>query len=875
MAFRILLIDNYDSYTYSLHHLIATACGAEPLTIPNDAFASWAEVRSALPPFDAVVISPGPGHPDTPGDFGVCGEAIGSGLPIFGVCLGHQGIALAFGGRVVRGAEPMHGRVSVVQRVGPSTLLADLPESFEAVRYHSLVAEEASLPACLRVTARSLDGTVQALEHTSLPVYGVQFHPESVSTQHGLQMMVNFLRAAGFVQGGVQVTLPRTVCTGEARAAAPSARAPSPQQMPECRPLDSGCGCGDPEVCAAVHAAAAPQSPQPPQPLQPVLLLCDLPLRGLESPAVFAELYGAAGVSFWLDSSTCATDADHAGGAAPCVPARARWSYMGKHGGPHASLLRCAAGSCRQYDAHGRARGAPVPAAEALALMRAQLAGWAGATPVVWSQAAAPVAAAEAEAAGAPAAMGAEAPSVAAALTVPFRGGYVGFFGYEAWRWLGPASTASELSAARAAAAAAAAAGGAAAEGRADGEAVDEAAFLFADRLLAFDHQEQRLYLLCLCEARGESRRLGEEWMLATAHGLEQLRLAPPPAAAPFAPAVVPSAPATTRSGAAAPTAAVAAAASSHPPAAASGLGLLAGFEPARGESRYLEDICAVFEALRRGDSYEVCLTTQMRRAAPPPPPLALYCTLRRVNPAPYAAYLRLDPRRRPAARGDAADELGEGGYAVCCSSPERFLRLKPDGAIESKPIKGTAARGSTADEDAAARDALHASEKDRAENLMIVDLIRNDLGRVCEVGSVVVPSLMNIESFASVHQLVSTVCGQLAPEHDALDAVAAAFPPGSMTGAPKVRTMRIIDELEQAAPRGVYSGALGFISVDGTTDLNVVIRTAVVSPSGVSLGAGGAVVTMSDGPAEWQEVLLKARPVMKAVAACAAAYGS
>ena len=139
MAFRVLLIDNYDSYTYSLHHLIATACGAEPLTIPNDAFASWADVRSALPPFD----------------FGVCGEAIGSGLPVFGVCLGHQGIALAFGGRVVRGAEPMHGRVSVVQRVGPSTLLADLPERFEAVRYHSLVAEEASLPACLRVTARS------------------------------------------------------------------------------------------------------------------------------------------------------------------------------------------------------------------------------------------------------------------------------------------------------------------------------------------------------------------------------------------------------------------------------------------------------------------------------------------------------------------------------------------------------------------------------------------------------------------------------------------------------------------------------------------------------------------------------------------------
>ena len=225
---------------------------------------------------------------------------------------------------------------------------------------------------------------------------------------------------------------------------------------------------------------------------------------------------------------------------------------------------------------------------------------------------------------------------------------------------------------------------------------------------------------------------------------------------------------------------------------------------------------------------------------------------------------------------GGDGGALGPGGFAVCCSSPERFLRIGAGGAIESKPIKGTAPRGATAAEDEALREALRSSAKDRAENLMIVDLIRNDLSRVAEPGSVHVPDglLMAIESYASVHQLVSTVRARLdvARGHDALDAVATAFPPGSMTGAPKARTMRIIHQLERAQPRGVYSGALGFLSVDGAADFNVVIRTAVVTRAGVRLGAGGAVVILSDAPSEWQEVLLKARPVMRAVAACSAA---
>jgi branched-subunit amino acid aminotransferase/4-amino-4-deoxychorismate lyase len=207
------------------------------------------------------------------------------------------------------------------------------------------------------------------------------------------------------------------------------------------------------------------------------------------------------------------------------------------------------------------------------------------------------------------------------------------------------------------------------------------------------------------------------------------------------------------------------------------------------------------------------------------------------------------------------------GGVALACSSPERFLQVAASGQVQCKPIKGTRRRAESPTEDAAHAAALAASRKDRAENLMIVDLIRNDISRVCVPGSVHVPSLMAVETFATVHQMVSTVVGTLLPSRDALDAVAACFPPGSMTGAPKVRTVHLLRQLEQQEPRGVYSGTLGFFSVHGAADLNVVIRTAMLTDGSLAIGAGGAIVALSEAEDEWAEVLLKARPVMRAVA--------
>jgi len=262
--------------------------------------------------------------------------------------------------------------------------------------------------------------------------------------------------------------------------------------------------------------------------------------------------------------------------------------------------------------------------------------------------------------------------------------------------------------------------------------------------------------------------------------------------------------------------------------------------------STYAKAVEAAKEQIAAGNAYQICLTHRMERDCPADP-WAYYRRLRVDNPAPFASYL----------------ELPE--VAVACSSPERFLRLEPGGRVESRPIKGTLPRGANVAEDRANRARLARSNKDRAENLMIVDLVRNDLGRVCEIGSVAVPELMAIESYAAVHQMVSTVTGRLRADRDAVDLVRAAFPPGSMTGAPKIAAMRILARLEPVR-RGVYSGALGYFDVRGGLDLCVVIRTALLRRGRAYVHAGGGIVADSDPIGEYRETLDKARPLLGAL---------
>ncbi len=333
-----------------------------------------------------------------------------------------------------------------------------------------------------------------------------------------------------------------------------------------------------------------------------------------------------------------------------------------------------------------------------------------------------------------------------------------------------------------------------------------DAAFIDASRCLIFDHAERRIFAV----ARSESPTSNAvSWCRKVARLLER---GPSPAA-----------PVTARPGP-----------------------LVACL--ADGPRRYLEKIRRCKELLSAGESYQVCLSSEFTVDGAVSP-LEVYCELRALNPAPYSAFLRF------------------GNFAILSSSPERFLRVSADRGISAKPIKGTAARRTDADADRRLAEWLRTDEKSRSENLMVVDLLRNDIGRVAVPGSVHVPYLMEVESYATVHQLVSTVTGQLPRDRDCLHCLATAFPGGSMTGAPKIRTMSIIDRLERRA-RGPYAGALGYISYGDRMDLSIVIRTIVWEPSRATVASGGAIVAMSDPPAEFEEMLLKARAPLRALAA-------
>ncbi|RDI49989.1 aminodeoxychorismate synthase component I [Nocardia mexicana] len=691
---RTLLIDNYDSYTYNLFQLLALVNGEPPVVLTHDLVPSG---QLDLSEFDNVVISPGPGHPGNPGDFGIGSAVVAdAGVPVLGVCLGHQGIALSCGAQVEHAPRARHGHLTRVAHDGDG-LFRNIPQGFTAVRYHSLCVTE-PLPPHLEATAWAEDGVNMGLRHRDRPLFGVQFHPESIETRFGRELLANFRDLSA-----------------EYRS------------RPNGRPVAVGAGNGSAPTVAAHRYRLHVRK-----------------LAGeVDTEAVFTELFGGSRRSFWLDSSHV-------------EPGLARFSFLGDDSGPLAEFVayRVGDGEVRISDRHG-GRHVAGNVADYLEreLRNRQI----------------------------------DAP----ALPFDFSGGYVGYFGYELRGDFGQ-------------------------RGRYRSPQPD-ACWQFADRMVVVDHEAGETYLLCLGDGSDEVESAAADWLAATEQAL----------------ACAPVATAAERTGGA-----------TVDPA-------LVERRLVRPRGQYLRDIEICKQRLLDGESYEICLTNQLKfpKAASG---LDFYRQLRRNNPAPYAAYLNF------------AD------FEVACSSPERYLKIDGNGVVEAKPIKGTAPRAATADADERNRLELAHSSKTRAENLMIVDLLRNDLGRVCEIGSVTVPRLMAVETYSTVHQLVSTIRGRLRTGTSALDCIRASFPGGSMTGAPKLRTMEIIDSLEHEA-RGIYSGTIGFLACNGTADLNIVIRTGVLADGEWTVGVGGAIVLDSDPDEEYREMLLKANALVHAHRASAA----
>ncbi|MFD4634008.1 aminodeoxychorismate synthase component I [Streptomyces sp. NPDC058284] len=707
---RTLLVDNYDSFTYNLFHHVTEATGSEPVVVRNDD-PHWR--AGMLSGFDGVIISPGPGTPGRPGDFGICREIVErTDLPLLGICLGHQGIGLAHGARVGRAPEPRHGRLSPVLHDGQE-LFRGLPSPFDAVRYHSLAVTD--LPAALAATARTPDGVLMGLRHRIRPMWGAQFHPESISTEHGLQLMRNFAELAH-------------------------------RRGPGRRPASVR---GGRVAVRGGHVAAGlpPTAPDVPAPRRLRALTRQVPTRwGAEE--TYDRLFRPHAYAYWLDSSRFEPD-------------RGRFSVMGDASGP---LARVATADVASGTVSVASRaGTEVVGGAFLDWLDRDLRG-----------------------------MEVRLPS----LPTDFALGWVGYLGYELK----------------------AQCGGEAAHRSPQPDAV----MVFADRALVLDHLTGLTHLLALVDdgpaddGRAEWTDAAADWLTATE---TLLRGAPaPPPAAPV------------------------------PPAGPHDLRLR------HDRAAYLDLIDTCREELAAGETYEVCLTNQARVDGTFDP-WEGYRMLRRDHPAPFGALLQFD------------------GFSVLSTSPERFLTVSADGLIESRPIKGTRPRGESPEQDAAHVADLLGSEKDRAENLMIVDLVRNDIGRCARPGSVRVTGLFEVETYATTHQLVSTVRGRLAPGRTAVDCVRAAFPAGSMTGAPKVRTMRVLDRLEGGA-RGVYSGALGYFSLSGAADLSVVIRTAVVTGDRVTYGVGGAIVTLSDSDDEFEETMVKAAPLRSLTGVGLAVHG-
>ncbi|KAL0084148.1 ADC synthase [Phycomyces blakesleeanus] len=883
-ALKTLIIDNYDSYTFNLLQLCKNETNV--VVIRNDQF-TWEEFKTRiLPCFDNIIISPGPGRPERTIDFGIGGPLLQAQSdpaqkslhrPIFGICLGHQGIAHYLGGKVDYAPRIMHGRMSQIHTIRhPSTtykdIMYDCPSPFWAVRYHSLVADEQALPECLVVTAYCYENdadvdtlktaayladsdtsasstdlhknhflphpptntssgteqkgkrTIMGFQHKTLPLWGVQFHPESVSTECGELMMQNF--AIQTLEWLNKQQSDRSLCY---------------------KPLDLdvlNISVAHPKLPLLHHIDEATKSTfevyssktKCPIWIDPELLVEEM----LRNQTGHNDIQTKA--MSWLDSSR--KSSPYAKMSILSVDPAFSLTYSTLHR------------QVNRQDRNGKLSFENLVGQESFFDYISKILGKPDTT--------------------------VKSHPLNHTDKLSFEGGLIGYFGYEMKREsLDGYKTPNEQMCA--------CASSQSQKHQQHPSRPEEccascclyepdAAFHFIDKFWIFDHTSHSIYICSLVRPETSSQNPGpgmdpisaSRWLEQAQDLLKQTQIAHQKKMM------------TEEYTKLTP---VSSTCTSPLPGIPTSVDInnMAGsdlFTANVQHDTYLDSIQNCVNEIKEGESYEICLTTRFRCALPKelrprmedPALWRLYTDyLRKNNPAPFSALISF-----PMAN-----------MTLMSSSPERFLSVT-DGVAEMKPIKGTVGRAlqcvckeDTCDrslnceeerlrEDDKRKQRLWQDVKERAENLMIVDLIRNDLAQVCKPSSVQVPKLMHVETYEKVHHLVSTVRGTLRPHVTTVEAVRKCFPPGSMTGAPKLRSVQLLDQFEHNKPRGVYSGCLGYFSLNGNADFNVVIRTAVITSQNdnveVSVGGGGAITFLSEPEQEWIETLLKTKSVAPSV---------
>ncbi|KAF5186478.1 Anthranilate synthase component i [Thalictrum thalictroides] len=805
---RTLLIDNYDSYAYNIYQQLCVINGVPPVVMQNNEY-TWEHILYTLyeeRAFDNIVISPGPGSPTCPEDIGVCLRVLleCKDIPILGVCLGHQALGYVHGAQIIHAPEPVHGRLSEIEHTGHH-LFQGIPSGrnsgFKVVRYHSLIIDANSLPDEIVPIAWSYaGGTLPFHDYHKADVLNdtiggqADDNHSKYSEETKSSKVIMAIMHSKLPHYGVQFH-PESVATHHGRRIFENFKNLTMEYWLSSSRVHE----------RKVHNYARMQVPFSSRQFN------ELPKTKLLSNGYRANLLSMSRPAMLTCKSFDARFLKLKWKKFDCLARQV--------GGAHNIF-------CELYG-NQKADNTFWLDSSSVEQKRARFSFMGGKGGPLWKQVTFRLSSQSDIVATSGGYLSIEDAhgSVKIAyledgfldfmnkelrslryeekdyegLPFDFCGGYVGFIGYDLKVECGMSFNRHKSS-------------------------VPDACFFFADNLVVIDHRYDDVYVLSILDDHHLEKTAmpfenSTPWLDATERKLLHLKSSATNNVKERKPrsTVLPQ----------------------HE----------AGFHADKSRVQYMEDVKKCLKFIKDGESYELCLTTQIRKGIEDIDKLGLYLELREKNPAPYAAWLNFSKEN----------------LCICCSSPERFLRLDRTGMLEAKPIKGTIARGATLEEDEQLKSQLQYSEKDQAENLMIVDLLRNDLGRICESGSVHVPRLMEVESYATVHTMVSTIRGQKCSHLSPVDCFKAAFPGGSMTGAPKLRSVELLDSLESCS-RGVYSGCIGFFSYNQTFDMNIVIRTVVLHENEASIGAGGAIVALSKPEDEYEEMVLKTQAPVRSV---------